>query len=343
MKKVWATCTATMLFVGLVVSSTGAQQSGTPAKPAEGAGSPPASTGTAATPGGAELSQKVVLKVGETTVTESEIDALLSKVGTKAKAIVAAQGRRPVGEQYERMLLLSRRALDEHLDSSPALHSRLELQRTETLAEAEYEKMSGEVKVSQEEVGQYFAAHPSEFDTVQVREFVIRERPKGSENAKLGLTAEDATAKAESIRKALLAGTDVEKVAEDFVDPPNVLMVDRKPRTARRGEMMPDLGKAVFKQEDGGVSELVDTSQSIFVVKVLKHDHPELKDVATEIENKLRQQKLDAEMDQLKEKAGVWMDEEYFKGKPVATPGSAGQPPASPGPVSIPKPAERTK
>ena len=76
--------------------------------------------------------------------------------------------------------------------------------------------------------------------------------------------------------------------------------------------------------------EPVDTDQALFVVKVLKHQHPELKEVATEIETKLRQQKLDAEIDDLKKRAGVWMDEDYFKGKPVATPPSATQPPASP-------------
>jgi hypothetical protein len=141
-------------------------------------------------------------------------------LGTKAKVIVATQGRRPVGEEYVKMLLLSQRALDEHLDSSPALRSRLELQRAQTLAEAEYEKMSSEVKVSQEEAGQYFTAHRSEFDAVQVREFLIRKRPKGAEDAKLGLTVEDAKAKAEAIRKALMSGTDVEKVAGDFADPP---------------------------------------------------------------------------------------------------------------------------
>jgi parvulin-like peptidyl-prolyl isomerase len=228
------------------------------------------------------------------------------------------------------MLLLSQRALDEQLDSSPALRSRLELQRDQTLAEAEYEKMSSEIRVSQAEVSQYFAAHPSEFDTVQVREFIIRKRPKGAVNAKLGLTVEDAKSKAESIRQALLAGTDVDKVAESFADPPNVILIDPKPRTLRRREMVPDLEKATFDLKDGGVSEPVDTLQSLFVVKVLKHQHPELKEVATEVENKVRQQKLDAEMDRLKEKAGVWMDANYFKGNPIATSGSAVQPPAAP-------------
>ena len=79
----------------------------------------------------------------------------------------------------------------------------------------------------------------------------------------------------------------------------------------------------------------MDTPQAFIVVKVFGHQRPELKDVATEIETKLRQQKLDAEVDDLKKKAGVWMDEDYFKGKPVATSGSAAQPPASP---QTPKP-----
>jgi hypothetical protein len=35
----------------------------------------------------------------------------------------------------------------------------------------------------------------------------------------------------------------------------DVLMIDRKLRTRRRGGMVPDLEKAVFKLEDGGISE----------------------------------------------------------------------------------------
>jgi Zn-finger nucleic acid-binding protein len=63
------------------------------------------------------------------------------------------------------------------------------------------------------------------------------------------------------------------------------------------------------------------------VVKVLAHHRPELKEVTAEIKNKLQQQKLDAEIDTMKKKAGVWMDEDYFK-QPVAT-SSTGQPASS--------------
>jgi hypothetical protein len=271
----------------------------------------------------------VVLKVGATQVTESEIDALVSKLGTQAKAIVATQGRKPVGEQYLKMLLLSQRASDEHLDSTPAIRSRLELQRAETLAEAEYQKMSSEVQVSPEEVSQYFTAHQSEFETVQVREFLVRKRSQGTEDPKQGLTAADAKAKAESIRGALLSGGDIDKVANDFAGA-DVVLVDRKPRTLRSAEMQPALAKATFDVKDSGVSQLVDTPQAFVVVRVFGHQRPEQKEVTTEIENKLRNQKLDAEVDGLRAKAGVWIDGEYFSGKPRAASGSAAQPTATP-------------
>ena len=324
-KNTWRTC----LAIIVLASGAGSQQSATPPKTAEAGLPTAASAETTATPPEVASSQKVVLRVGATQVTQSQIDALVSKMDTRAKAIVAAQGRRPVGEQYVKMLLLSQRALDDHLDSSPALRSELELQQSQTLAQWEYQKMVGEVQVSQEEVSQYFAGHRSEFETVQVREFLIRKRPQNNEDPKLGLTAEEAKTKAESIRRALLSGSDVDKVAEDFAGA-DVVLVDRKPRTLRSAEMQPALAKATFDVKDGGVSQLVDTPQAFLVVKVFGHQRPELKEVATEVETKLRQQKLEAEIDHLRDRAGVWMDEEYFKGKPAATSGSAAQPAASP-------------
>lgn len=226
------------------------------------------------------------------------------------------------------MLLLSQRAADERLDLEPDIRFQLELQRVETLAQAEYEKMASEVQITQEEVSQYFTAHSSEFETVQVQEFLVRKRPQGTEDPKQGLTPEEATSTAESIRKALLSGTAVEEVAKTFSPSISVMLVDQKPRTLRRAEMKPVLEKATFDVPDGGVSEIVDIAQALIVVKVLAHHHPELKEVATEVTNKVQQQKLDAEIDAMKKKADVWMDQEYFK--QPATTSSAARPTSSP-------------
>lgn len=316
-------CLAIVLFA-LEVS---AQQSTTPPKSAESRPSAP-NTGTAATPPEAGSAQRVVLQVGSTQVTQAEIDALVSKMSPKAKAIVATEGRGPVADEYVRMLLLSQRALDEHLDSSPEIRKQLELQRAETLAQAEYQEMASAVDVTQEEVDEYFTAHQSEFETVQVRQFLIRRRPPGTDDPKQGLTAAEARTTAESIRKALLSGKDVDEVARPYALSNTVMMIDRKPHTLRRGEMKPALEKAVFAVRDGGVSGIVDMPQALAVVKVLRHQRPELKEVAAEVEAKVKRQKLDAEIETMKKKTGVWMDEDYFKG-PLAASKSAPQPTSS--------------
>jgi hypothetical protein len=63
----------------------------------------------------------------------------------------------------------------------------------------------------------------------------------------------------------------------------------------------------------------------------------ELNNVSSQIENTLRQQKVDSAVDTLKKNAKVWMDEDYF-----APPSQAGQPgavkpPVLPGGPTTPK------
>lgn len=319
-RKVWGICLAMIVIAG----GASGQQSATPPKTIEAESSSAASAHTPA----ADSAQKVVLKVGSSQITESEIDAVVSHLGVKAKTIVSVQGLRPVAEDYTKMLLLSQRASDERLDLKPDIRFQLELQRVEALAQAEYDKMASEVQITQDEISQYFTAHRSEFETVQAQEFLIRKRPQGTEDPKQGLTLEEARSTAESIRKALLSGTAVEEVAKTFDTSISVMLVDQRPRTLRRAEMKPVLEKATFDLPDGGVSEIVDTAQALIVVKVLAHQRPELNEVTAEIRNKVQQQKLDGEIDAMKKKAGVWMDQEYFK--PLVTSSSASRPTSSP-------------
>jgi parvulin-like peptidyl-prolyl isomerase len=138
-------------------------------------------------------------------------------------------------------------------------------------------------------------------------------------------------AKAEQIRKALQAGTDIEKVAATHVNFPNVQLVDKKITSLRRDQMSPALSQATFAVKEG-VTEPVVTPDTIYVVKVFGHSNPELKDVQQEITATIQQNKLDAEMEEMKKKAGVWIDEEYFTGRslPKLQPGAPGMAPVPP-------------
>jgi len=317
---------AVALGVSLLALGAGAQQSGTTSKPGgNGSSSLPAAS-AAGNPPATEPSSKVVLKIGATPVTQSEIESLVSERPSGAGMKLNAEARRHMAEAYVRVLLLSQQAVNDHLDASPPIRLRLEMERIRTLAQAEFDKMRNQIQVSPDEIGKYYTDHALEFDTAQVREFLVRKRRPGGEDAEAsGLSAEDAKTTAEAIRKALASGDSPDKIQEDF-RAPDVLLIDRKPRTLHRNEMIPALEKATFEAKDGQVPEAVDTPEAVIVVALLKRVRLEQKDAAPEVEKKLRQRKLESQIDDLKKKTEIWMDDDYFKNAQVAAPAPAAPP-----------------
>jgi parvulin-like peptidyl-prolyl isomerase len=303
----------------------------TPPKPASArpaatpAAKKPAETTTAPATASPEPGGKVVLRVGTHQVTQADLDFLLSRLNPQVQQNVARQGKRPVGEQYAMMVILSGQAAAHHLDASPEFQRQMALQRLQLLAQAEYEDIVDRTTVTPEDTNQYFSQHAAEFEEAQVRQVVLRKKAEGAPADTPGLPVADARARAEEIRKELLSGGDVNKVAKDY-STPNVVLIDVEPRTVRHGQLLPDLDKVVFQLKDGEVSEPVETPQVLVMVQALGRRRPELKDVSAEIENKLRQQKVDAALADLRQKNPVWMDDAYFAAP--APPATSAAPPA---------------
>jgi len=293
---------------------------------------PPPAPLSAATSIASASPDKVVLRVGEQKVTKADLEFVISNLNPQGQRQVAAQGRRQVGEQYAVMILLSQGAVNQHLDSSPRVQHQLAMQRMQILAQAQYEELARRVKVSPEEASQYYSTHQNEFEEAQVRQVVIRKRPEGAKEGTPGLAPPDAKTRAEAIRKALSSGGDAKKLAQEF-QVPNEVVIDVEPRTVRHGGLIPDLDKAAFQLKDGEVSDIADLPQLLAFIQVVGHRSPESKDVSAQIESSLRQQKLEATLDDLKKKATIWMDEEFF-----APPSASALPPGL-----TPKPAAETK
>ncbi|HLY62152.1 MAG TPA: peptidylprolyl isomerase [Terriglobia bacterium] len=323
-----------IIMLGLAAGLQAAAQNPAPAsKPAQKQPSAPAAAKAAPEPA-ADSPEKVVIKVADHKVTQGEIDFLISNLNPQGKQALASAGRRPLGEEYVKVLLLSHQAESEHLEATPEVRERIELQRTQMLAQAEYEKMSNDVKISPDEVGKYYSAHQPDYQTAQVREFVVIKKPEGAKENTPGFAAADAKAKADAIRKALTAGTDIKKITQDFVAA-NAVMIDADPRTIRRGQLLAPLDKSAFELKDGEISEPLETPQAIVFLQIVSHQTAEQKDVAADIENKIRQQKLEDEMADLRKKTDVWLDEDYFKGPSAPVPPA---PPQAPAPPAAPKP-----
>ncbi|MGA8185317.1 MAG: peptidylprolyl isomerase [Terriglobia bacterium] len=257
--------------------------------------------------------QKVVIKVGDTQVTQADVDYLIGSLSPQIRQAVSTRGRKPIGDEYAMMLLLSQKAHDEHLDAEPAVQQKIALEKLQILAQEEYQKLAEGIQVSPDEVSTYFTAHKSDFpEEAQIREFVVRKKAADAKADDPGLSATEAKTSLAEIQKAVEAGTDMDAVAKKF-DVPNSVMVNPKPVTVRKGEMTPALDKAAFDLQPNQFSAPVETAQAVVLFQLLSRHQPDLKTVTPQIENDLKQQKLHATLEAMKAKANIWMDPDYFK------------------------------
>lgn len=318
--------TAFMISSALLTGALSALVCFAQASPAsQSAGEPAAQS---AAPAEASSPNKVVMKVGDAKVTQADVDYLIGSLNPRYQQELAAQGRKPVGDEYAMMLLLSQKAEADHLDASPEIQHRLALEKLQMLAQEEYQKIAAGIQVSPDEVNTYFNAHKSDFpEQAEVREFVIRKKAEDAKAGDPGLSSAEAKAKLAEIKKAVESGTDITAVAKQF-NVPNTVMVNPKAVTVRKGEMIPELDKVAFNLQPNQFSEPVETAQAVVLLQLLNRRQPEVKDVSSQIENELKQQKLHAALDDMKAKANIWMDPDYFK--QPAPPASSSEAPKGP-------------
>ena len=101
-----------------------------------------------------------------------------------------------------------------------------------------------------------------------------------------------------------LSESDVQAYADGMLDP--------QPLTFPRGEVSPHMEKIAFGLKQGEWAEVEDTPARLLIVQLVKLDRRQLGEVSGSIEKELQAQKMQALLDDLKKKAGIWMDEQYF-------------------------------
>jgi hypothetical protein len=335
--KVYRLVAALVFFVFVAKLPVFAQQSGSNPSiqgPGQQADVPPTSPGTTPPPADVATSNKLVLKVGTQSVTQGDMDFLIRSLDPQTRRAVAQQGLRALVDRYVLTLVLAQEAASNHLDDNVDFRRQLAAQRDRMLAQAEYQKLIQQTKVTPEEVSQYYAAHGSDFEEIRARQIVVRVKTQDAKEGTPGLTLEEGRTRIAEIRKALASGADPKQVAKDF-GIANQVLVEAEPRTIRQSASLPGPQKQLFNLKNGEFGEVQEVGGTLALLQVVSRGRVELKDASQEIENTLRHQKLDAEIAELKKKSNVWIDEAYFKvasaPAPEATPTDPhSNPPAKP-------------
>lgn len=288
-----------------------------------------------ASPGAAPASAKpsspaerVILKVGDTQVTQADFEAHIKDIEPQGDADKEGaandsdddKDRRKMGDDYASVLLLSQQAVASHLDASPEISRKLAVARMQILSDAEFAGLLSQAQPTKEEISQYYGAHLSDYDEVRVRRLFIWKTGGGSKNSH-GLTAQDARVRADAILKASAAGVDAQKLAQAFKDSDTGLF-DTDPISFPRGELPPKMEKVAFGLKAGQWGEVEDTADSIILVQMVQRGRQPLGEVSSLIERRLQGQKMQAKLSNLKKNAGIWMDEKYFGTAVAPVPGA---------------------
>ena len=275
----------------------------------------PASTENSST----DNEDKVVLKVGNLQITKKAFEQYVADL--EASQGPGDASRRKLGTNYADMLMLEKLAMADHLQDSPDVVRQLAIDRMQILSNAEWAKLKTQSAPTPEEIKAYYNGHLDDFDTVEMRRLFIWAGAKdaNAKGGKEGMTVPQADALAAAVRQAYKSGADFSRIQKLINDTPHGtddVTVDTDPITFSRKDLPKELHDTAFSLKEGEWTELHNGPGSYIFLQAMKRSRKDLPTVSSQIEKYLQGQKLRAELQSLKQKTGIWMDETYFVAKP---------------------------
>jgi len=282
-------------------------------------GAAPAPTPPAAAP--AEPA-KVILTIGERKITEAEFDSLAEALPEQYRAYARGPGKRAFAEQLVQVQVLSAQAAQKKLDQDPKVKSTLNYERDTILAAAMFAEIQNTLKVDDAAIEKYYNDHKNEYEVLKARHILIRVKgaPMQGAPGKPELTDEEALAKAQEIRKKLVAGGDFAAIAKAESDDTGSGAQGGELGEFRKGMMVPPFEEAAFAAKVNEFTEPVKTPFGYHVIQVESHVTKSLADVKPDIEKKLRPDMARAAVESLAKTSKVTMDDSFFGAAPTAPP-----------------------
>ncbi len=169
-------------------------------------------------------------------------------------------------------------------------------------------KIQGQNPPTPAEVQQYYDKHKEQFriaDSANVRHILIGAPRPGTDGKSDQKAWDAAKAKAEDVRKQLLAGASFEDLAKKYSEDPGSAQKGGLYEGVARGQMVPEFDQATFSSPIGQVSDLVKTSFGYHIIKVdsRKPAHlNSLQEVQAQITPIVAQEKAAGQMDAIANK-----------------------------------------
>ena len=265
----------------------------------------------------AQDADPVVVSASGITVHKSEFEAALKTLPAEYQGYAQGPGKKQFADDYLRMRLLASEGMKAGLQNDPEVVNQLSLMRENLVATAQLKKIDSGITVSDAEVQKAYSDNTKDYEQVKARHILIA--PKGSPAAQTGkkeLSDAEAKAKAEDLRKQILAGANFDELAKKESDDAGSGARGGDLGSFSHGQMVPEFEAAAFAAKIGEVTPVVKTQFGYHIIKVEAHDSTPLAQVRPAIEKNLKQAKLHTALDAMRESAHPVYDEKYFAPPP---------------------------
>jgi peptidyl-prolyl cis-trans isomerase C len=312
--------TLIVMALALAAPAVFAQSTAAPATPA-----PSTTTATA------KDADPVIITAGTLTVRKSEFEAALKTLPAEYQSMLAQPaGRKQFADDYLRMRLLANEGAKAGLQNDPDVINQLNLMRENLVATAELKKIDSGIAITDADIQKAYTDNAKQYEQVKARHILIA--PKGSPAAQTGkkeLTDDEAKAKADDLRKQIAGGANFEELAKKESDDTGSGARGGDLGSFSHGQMVPEFENAAFAAKVGEVTPVVKTQFGYHIIKVEAHDSTPLEQVRPTIEKNLKQEKLQAALNTMKENAHPTFDDSYFAPPPPPPAPAAAAPPAT--------------
>lgn len=263
---------------------------------------------------------KVVLTIGEEKITVGEFDRLVDGLPEQARAQVRGPQKRQFAEQLVRVKVLYQEARKRKLDENPAVQRQIELQRENLLAGILMQQMTANAQIDDTTAHQFYEQHKSDYESVHAHHILIRAKgsPLPIQPGKKELSDDEALAKAQEIRKKLLAGEDFAALAKAESDDVRSGANGGDLGSVKHNQTVQPFDQALFSLPPGQISEPVKTQFGYHLIKVDQHEVKTFDEAKSDVEKRLRPELARSAVENLEKQTTVIIDESYFGPAPVA-------------------------
>jgi peptidyl-prolyl cis-trans isomerase C len=269
----------------------------------------------------------VVVQYGDRQIRQSELESAMKSLPDEYQGYVAGPGKRAFAEDYLRMKMLAAEAEKGGLQNDPKVKAQIQLMRDNALANAQLEKIDSAVQLTDAEIQKAYEAKKGEFEQAKARHILIAFKGSpAAQKEKKELSEDEAKARAEDLRKKIVAGGDFVELAKTESDDLGSGSRGGDLGSFGRGQMVPEFESAVFEGKIGEVQPPVRTQFGYHIIQVQERGARPLAEVKPGIERDLKQQKVQEKIESMKAAAKPSFNDAYF------TPPAMEAPPAPPQP-----------